>query len=199
MVDTTVEPTVILAESQAIVEYIIHIHGRKNLSVLPGSENYAHYISWYSFANGSLQPGLTRLGTVDLVLKALARMTIKGKDQAPKNEDEVMTNQANVADPLTAMIRARLYNHLDMINARLSQAKYLAGSTLTAADVMTVFSLTTMRGFYPYSLREYPNILRYLSEIAQRPAYIRAFQRAEPGMKPLIDAEIETFDFAVFK
>lgn len=126
-------------------------------------------------------------------------MTIKGKDQAPKNEDEVMTNQANVADPLTAMIRARLYNHLDMINARLSQAKYLAGSTLTAADVMTVFSLTTMRGFYPYSLREYPNILRYLSEIAQRPAYIRAFQRAEPGMKPLIDAETETFDFAVFK
>lgn len=202
MVDTTVEPAVVLAESQAIVEYIIHVHGSKSLSIPPGSEDYAHYVSWYSFANGSLQPGLTRLGTVDLVLKALARMSSKGEDQTPKSEDEVrqvVANQAKVADPLTAMIRARLYNHLNMINTRLGEAQYLAGPNLTAADIMTVFSLTTMRGFYPYSLGEYPNILRYLGEIAQRPAYVRAFQKAEPGMKPLIDADIEPFDFAVFK
>lgn len=202
MIDTTVTPRVVLAESQAIVEYVVQTHGSKNLSVSPGSENYAHYVSWLNFANGSLQPGLTRLGTVDLVLKAMARMRSKETQQATKTEDEARqdgANMASVVDPLTAMIKARLYNHLDMIDTRLGESRYLAGSTLTAADIMTVFSLTTMRGFYPYSLGKYANILRYLSDIAQRPAYVKAFQRAEPGMKPLIAAEVEAFDFRAFK
>lgn len=202
MVDTRVAPRVVLAESQAIVEYIIQTYGSKNLLVSPGSEDYAHYVSWLNFGNGSLQPGLTRLGTVDLVLKAIARMKSQGTDQAAKSEDEARKEEADMAkvvDPLTAMIKARLYNHLDMINTRLGEARYLAGPTLTAADIMTVFSLTTMRGFYPYSLGKYANILRYLSDIAQRPAYVKAFQRAEPGMKPLIAAEVEAFDFRAFK
>lgn len=202
MIDSTVDPPVILAESQAIVEYIVHIHGGAKLVVSPGSQDYAHYLSWYNFANGSLQPGLTRLGTVDLILKALARMNNKQKEQPiPVAEEakQVEANKTNVADPLTAMIKARLYNHLDMLNKRLGEAAYLAGEYLTTADIMMVFSLTTMRGFYPYSLEGYTNILRYLGEIAQRPAYIGAFRKAEPGMDPLVEAHIDPFDFAVFK
>lgn len=202
MIDSTVDPPVLLAESQAIVEYIVHIHANSNLVVNPGSPDYVHYLSWYNFANGSLQPGLTRLGTVDLVLKAVARIQAEQKGQAASAGEG--TKQAggggkDVVDPLTAMIKVRLDNHLDMLNVRLGEAKYLAGEQLTTADIMMVFSLTTMRGFYPYSLKEYVHILRYLDVVSKRPAYVTAFQKAEPGLEPLIGAETELFDFAAFK
>lgn len=202
MIDSTVDPPVTLAESQAIVEYILHMFGGGHLIVTPPSSEYVHYLSWYNFANGSLQPGLTRLGTVDLVLKAVARIDTKQQEQAETTTVEAKQaerDRQRMIDPLTAMIKVRLFNHLDMLNSRLGEAKYLAGEDLTAADIMTFFSLTTMRGFYPYSLSEYPNILRYLNVVAKRPAYITALQKAEQGLEPLISPEVELFDFAAFK
>lgn len=202
MIDSTADPPVLLAESQAIVEYIVHVHGSGNFTISPGSPEYVHYLSWYNFANGSLQPGLTRLGTVDLVLKAASRIEAQRQGQAASTSEQdkkAETGRKDVADPLIAMVKARLDNHLDMLNVRLGEAKYLAGEHLTTADIMMVFSLTTMRGFYPYSLKEYANILRYLDMVAKRPAYMTAFQKAEPGLEPLIGTETELFDFAVFK
>ena len=75
---------------------------------------------------------------------------------------------------------------LAMIEARLSEATYLAGDTLTAADIMSVFSLTTMRVFLPYDLGAYPHILAYLRRNGQREAYQRAMHKADPGFTPLL-------------
>jgi glutathione S-transferase len=63
---------------------------------------------------------------------------------------------------------------------------YLAGHEFTTADIMTVFSLTTMRLFLPFDLAPYPGILAYLQRIAQRDAYRRAMQKGDPGMAPLL-------------
>jgi len=57
---------------------------------------------------------------------------------------------------------------------------------LTAADIMMVFTLTTMRYFNPYSLARYPNILAYLQRIGDRPAYRRAMEKGDPGMALLL-------------
>ncbi|WP_175770810.1 glutathione binding-like protein, partial [Burkholderia anthina] len=65
---------------------------------------------------------------------------------------------------------------------------YLAGPELTSADIMTVFSLTTMRRFKPYDLSTWPNILAYLQRIGARPAYQRAMRKADPDTAPLLDA-----------
>lgn len=202
LMDDNVNPPVVLAESQAIVEYIVNVYGGGNLVAGPTSPEYVQYLSWYNFANGSLQPGLTRLGTVDLVVKAMTRISAKqeGEDMSTaERANQAQKDGQNVTDPLTSMIKARLDNHLDMLNKRLSETRYLAGEYLTAADIMIVFSLTTMRGFYPYSLKEYPNILTYLGLIAKRPAYMTAFGKAEPGLEPLITPEVEPFDFEAFR
>ena len=63
-----------------------------------------------------------------------------------------------------------------------------AGDALTAADIMTVFSLTTMRLFVPYELASWPNILAYLQRIGSRPAYRRAMQKGDPDLTPVLDA-----------
>ena len=37
------------------------------------------------------------------------------------------------------------------------------------------------------SIEPYPNIRAYLQRIGERPAYIRAMAKAEPGMAPKLD------------
>lgn len=75
-----------------------------------------------------------------------------------------------------------------MLNQRLGETPYLAGKELTAADIMTVFSLTTMRLFKPYDLSPWPNILAYLQRIGARLAYRRAMEKADPDLTPVLGA-----------
>jgi glutathione S-transferase len=72
------------------------------------------------------------------------------------------------------------------VESRLAAVPHLAGQTFTAADVMTVFSLTTMRYFMPVDLAPYPAIRAYLSRMADRPAYQRAMAKGDPGMALLL-------------
>ena len=75
---------------------------------------------------------------------------------------------------------------LAMVDKRLGEVEYLAGE-FTAADVMTVFSLTTMRYFMPLDLKPYPNILAYLQRVSRREGYRRAMQKGDPGMPPFLE------------
>ena len=48
--------TVVLSESGAVMEYIIARHGKGRLAVRPDAPNYADYLFWFHFANGSMMP-----------------------------------------------------------------------------------------------------------------------------------------------
>jgi glutathione S-transferase len=61
---------------------------------------------------------------------------------------------------------------------------YLAGTEFTAADIIMLFPLSTMRAFVPRDLTPYPHIRAHLSRIAERPAYQRALIKADPGFTP---------------
>jgi glutathione S-transferase len=145
----------VLGESAAIVEYIAQTHGEGALMVKPGAPGYPDFLFWFHFANGSLMPAA--------LIDAIAR-------------------RAGAGDGLTTAMRARFDRALDLLEARLGVAPYLAGDALTAADLMTLFPLTTMRLFSPRDLAPYPHIRAYLARIAARPAYRRAMQAAEPGL-----------------
>jgi len=58
-----------------------------------------------------------------------------------------------------------------LVEARLGEALYPAGSEFTVADTMSVFLLTTMRLFQPVDRAPFPNIRAYLRRIGERPAY----------------------------
>ena len=66
----------------------------------------------------------------------------------------------------------------------------MLGHELTAADIMAVFSLTTMRSFFPLDLSPYPNTLAYLQRIGQREAYQRAMKKGDPELTPVLTARV---------
>ena len=151
----------VLAESGAIVEYIIGKYGAGRLSLGPAHLDFAQYLYWFHFANANLQPNMGR----NMVLQRL--------DLAPDN-------------PTLVGMRGRLDRAMALVEARLGEADYLAGSEFTAADIMIVFTLTTMRYFLPLDLAPYPNVLAYLARIGSREAYRRAMQKGDPGMALLL-------------
>ena len=74
-----------------------------------------------------------------------------------------------------------------MVEQRLGEAPFFGGRTLTTADIMMVFCLTTSRAFGGTSINDYPNLKAYLARIGARPAYQRAMAKAEPGMTPMLN------------
>ena len=152
-----------LGESAAIVEYLIATYGEGRLAVKRDEPGFAEYLYWFHFANGTLQPSV---------------LQVRALERADPSESNVVLHAAT-----------ERFNHvLTLLEARLSEAPYLAGHALTAADIMTVFSLTTMRRFKPYDLSPWPNILAYLQRIGARPAYQRAMHAADPDTAPLLGA-----------
>ena len=150
-----------LAESGAIMDYIIAKHGGGRLALGPAHPDFAQYLYWFHFANGSLQPSMGR----NMILRRL---------NLPAD------------NPVLLAMKFRLGRVLDLIEQRLGEAAFFAGSEFTAADIIMVFSLTTMRAFMPLDLAPYPNTCRYLQRIGTREAYQRAMQKGDPGMTPLL-------------
>jgi glutathione S-transferase len=89
-------------------------------------------------------------------------------------------------DPVLVAAKGRLDNAFKLVEARTGHAKHLAGDEFTAADIMMVFSLTTMRYFLPYDLADLPNVRGYLARIGSREAYRRAMAKGDSGMALLL-------------
>jgi glutathione S-transferase len=151
-----VDGSLVLGESAAICDYLIAMHGDGRLARHRGDPDFADYLYWFHFANGTLQPLLLRIRSLERV------------DPSP----------ANAPLQLAQTQFARVFAMLD---ARLAVADHLAGD-FSAADIMSVFTLTTMRLFKPYDVAPWPNILAYLQRILARPAYRRAMAAADPDL-----------------
>ena len=151
----------VLAESGAIIEYVVARHGGGRLALGPGHPDFADYLYWLHFGNGTLQPAMGR----NMVLR---RLGVGGDD------------------PTVAAMKGRLDRALGLVEARLGAAEHFAGREFTAADIMAVFTLTTMRYFAPVDLAPYPNIRAYLQRIGARDAYRRAMQKGDPDMPLLL-------------
>jgi glutathione S-transferase len=152
---------VVLAESGAIIEYIIARYGNGRLVLAPDHPDFPHFVYWFHFANGTLQP-------------ATGRNMILGRLDLPRD------------NPLLRAMNARLDLALGQVQSRLAKVDYFAGNTFTTADIMIVFTLTTMRLFLPFGLAPYPAILAYLQRIGRRDAYRRAMRKGDPDLTPLL-------------
>lgn len=152
---------VLLAESGAIVEYILARHGEGRLRLAPEHPDYAAFLYWFHFANGNLQSAFYRL------------MMVHRAAATPEH-------------PVLVSVQCRFDELLRFVDARLRTATWLAGDTFTAADIMSVFSLTTMRLFQPVDLAPYPGIRAYLQRVGERPAYRRAMAESDPDLIPML-------------
>ena len=152
---------VVMSESGAIVEYILARYGKGRLAVTPEQPNFADYVFWLHFANGSMMPH-------ELIRLITAMLGVKDS-------------------PILQSMKSRSDRGYALIEKRLGEADWLAGPELTAADIMMVFALTTMRMFETRDLADFPHIRRYLKRVGERPAYRRAMAKGDPGMTPLLE------------
>jgi glutathione S-transferase len=150
----------VLAESGAIVDYIMARYGKGRLTPSANDPGFAQFLYWFHFANGTLQAAMGRL---------------------------MILNRLKLGDdnPVLAAMKTRVDRAFDLVDARLREAEYLAGP-FTTADIMIGFSLTTMRYFQPYDIARCPNVVTYLARIGARPAYRRAMEKGDPGMALLL-------------
>jgi glutathione S-transferase len=151
----------LLAESAAIVEYVIVKHGGGRLKLGPDHPDYAAFLYWFHFSNGNLMP-------------AMGRLMMVSRAKLPADH------------PVIVSVQGRLDRVMALVEARLGEAPYFAGHEFTAADIMSVFSLTTMRLFQPMDLGHYPNVRTYLKRIGERPAYRRAMAQGDPDLTPML-------------
>ncbi|HEX7933013.1 MAG TPA: glutathione S-transferase [Paraburkholderia sp.] len=153
-----------IAESGAIIEYLVGQYGHGRFAPAPGTPERLRYTYWLHYAEGSAMPPLL-LKLVALRI-ASAPMPFFAKPIARKI---AATLQSSFIDP-------QLKLHLGYIESELSKSAWFAGDEFTAADVQMSFPLeaATARGGMDGQL---PAVTAFLQRIHARPAYKRALER----------------------
>jgi glutathione S-transferase len=151
----------VLGESGAIIEYVIMKYGNGRLAVSADEPNFADFLFWFHFANGTMMP---------------SQMTGFIAALAGTPGDNVVLES----------LKARADLAFALVEKRLGETPYLAGNEFTAADIIMGFPLMTMRAFVPRDLGTFPNLRDYLNRIGERPAYQRAMAAGDPGMTPVL-------------
>jgi glutathione S-transferase len=149
----------VLGESGAICDYICARYGGGRLAPGRDDPDFADHLFWFHWSNGTFMTTLM----MQLVLSG-------GGD----------------GNPAAAFVGDRSRRGWAMVEARLGEAPFFGGVSLTTADIMMVYCLTTSRAFRGISIDAYPNLKAYLERIGQRAAYQRAMAKAEPGMAPML-------------
>lgn len=157
---------VTLAETGAIIEYLLSRYGNGRLQPAAGSPEWLRYLYWMHYAEGSLMPllvmrlvfGRIAPGTPAL-LRPVARLIVRGVERA--------------------FIAPNLDTHLAYVDRELGRDGWFAGKKFSAADIQMSFpcEAAAARG----GLRgRRPNIVEFLERIHARPAYLRALDRGGP-------------------
>jgi glutathione S-transferase len=152
----------VIAETGAIVDYVITRLGGGRLMPARETDDYLRYVYFTHFAEGTLMPPLvTRLllGTAAKRAPFFARPVARAIDRG--------VNKAYLG-PL-------IEGALDLLEAELGKSDYFAGSELTGADIMLSFPLEAAgsRG----GIGDRPRIAKWLAGIHARPAYKEALKK----------------------
>lgn len=149
-IPTLVDGDIVMAESGAMIEYILERYGQGRLMPALDSPLRAAYLQWLHFAESTAFPPLG----------IYVWLTVYRKDAAEHPE-------------LVSDARGRIHTTLQNVEEALVNREFLLGSEFTAADVMMGFTLMAAErlGVLP---EEHTNLRRYLQRLQARPAVQRA-------------------------
>ena len=155
---------VTVAESGAIVEYLIDRYGLGRFKPEPGTPGRLRYTYWLHYAEGSLMPPLLMKLVFDEVEKASMPFFIKPIARAISSKVK------------SAFISPQITQHLDYMEAELGKTAWFTGKEFTGADIQMSFPLeaAASRGGLDSSR---PKLMEFLKRIHARPAYKRALKR----------------------
>jgi glutathione S-transferase len=156
-----------VAESGAIIEYLVERRGHGRLAPPPGSDERLRYTYWLHFSEGSAMPPLLFKLVCDKVKSAPMPFFIKP------------IARGIAGKVMEAFVDPNLKNQLDFMEAELKMHKWFAGDEFSAADVQMSFPLeaAAQRAGLDDSR---PRLMAFLKRIHARPAYKRALERGGP-------------------
>jgi glutathione S-transferase len=154
-----------IAETGAIVDYLIATYGAGRLIPAPGAPDRLRYDYWTHYAEGSAMPPLV----MKLIFGHLA-----DSPQMPFFIKPVarMISKAVIQSYLDPQIKT----HIAFWDAELAKSPFFAGADLTGADIMMSFPVEAAAGRGTLTDR----LQAFLTTIHARPAYQAALKTGGP-------------------
>ena len=153
-----------IAESGAIVEYIVERYGRGRLVPPAGTPERLRYTYWLHYAEGSAMP--------PLLMKLIF-------DRLPRGAKPVLMRPIvrGIADRVRkSFVEPQIATHLDYMERELGRSAWFAGGDFSAADIQMSFPLEAAAARAGLDASR-PKLWDFLSRIHARPAYRRALER----------------------
>jgi glutathione S-transferase len=156
-----------VAESGAIVEYLVSRHGNGRLAPPEGTRERQRYTYWLHYAEGSLMPPL------------LLKLVFDRVESAPMPFFVRPIARSIAGRAKSGFIGPQIDLHLDYVEGELGKSTWFAGSELTAADIQMSFPLEAAAARGGLDARR-PRTIAFLERIHARPGYRRALERGGP-------------------
>ena len=157
---------VVVAETGAIVEYVVGKYGGGRLVPLAGSPEGLRYTYWMHMAEGTVMPLL--------VTTLIFNRIDSGTPWLIRPIAKAISGQVR-----SSYIGPNLKACLDYMEAELGKSTWFAGAELTAADVMMSFPVEAA-AVRANLTTEYPRLAAFLDRIHRRAAYKTALERGGP-------------------
>lgn len=156
-----------LAESGAILEYLVETYGNGRLAPAKGTPQYRDYRYFMHYAEGSLMPYL--------LLKL-----IFGKIKTAKVPFFVRPISNKIADKVMGdFVTPNLTRHAAFLGAHLEKNRWFAGDELTAADIQMSYAVEALES-RSKDMQLSPKIGELAQRMRARPAYQRALAKGGP-------------------
>ncbi|WP_306003127.1 glutathione S-transferase [Brevundimonas sp. C43] len=155
-----------VAETGAIVEYLLDTYGQGRLRPATGTEDGRRFTYWLHYAEGSAMPPLL----LKLVFSMLPR-------RAPALLKPIVNGVANKA--IASFVDPQLRTHVGFWEDELGRSEWFAGDLFTAADIMMSFPVEAGAD-RAFDAETKPRLKAFLNRIHARPAYQRALERGGP-------------------
>ncbi|MGO4477681.1 glutathione S-transferase [Massilia sp. 2TAF26] len=154
----------IVAESGAIIEYLVGRYGNGRLEPKPDTPERLRYTYFLHYAEGSAMPPLLLKLVFDRVENSPAPFFVRPIARAIANR---------VKD---SFVLPQIRQHLAFLEGELAERDWFAGDAFSAADIQVSFPLeaAAARGGLD---GKYPKLSGFLERIHARPAYRRALER----------------------
>ena len=155
-----------IAESGAIVEYLVKTYGNGRLIPPDNTPERLRFTYWLHYAEGSAMP--------PLLLKLIFLML-------PKRAPLLMRPVVNAiaAKALNTLVDPQLKQHMAFWEGELSKSEWFAGHEFTAADIQMSFPLEAASARAGLE-QGHPKAMAWLAKIHARPAYQRALEKGGP-------------------
>jgi glutathione S-transferase len=153
-----------LAESGAIMEYLVERYGGGRLRPAAGTHERLRYTYWLHYAEGSAMPPL------------LLKLIFDRIEKAPMPFFAKPIARAIAGRAKSSFIEPQIAQHLAYLETELEGHRWFAGNEFTAADIQMSFPLEAAAARAGLDASR-PKLAAFLDRIHARPAYQRALDR----------------------